>query len=115
MKCVFKSSSCFNRSAPCAGEWVAEEPMEPSPPPSPLLTKQRVVPTSPIMLNNTMNTSSKQTSNMSSKLGNKQTGKQAPGSLVSATESRTSSKVFINFVRETLDFDHCCGKGFNWS
>jgi len=81
------------RSAPCAGEWVAEEPMEPSPPPSPLLTKQRVVPTSPIMLNNTMNTSSKQTSNMSSKLGNKQTGKQAPGSLVSATESRASSKV----------------------
>ena len=96
MECVFKSSRCFYRSAPCAGEWVAEEPMEPSPPTSPLLTKQRIVPTSPIMLNNN-NTTSKQ----SSKFGNKQTGKQAPGSLVSATESRTSSKVFMNFINNT--------------
>lgn len=72
------------RSAPCAGEWVAEDPMEPSPATSPLLTKQRIVPTSPTMLNN---------NKISSKQANKQTGKQVSGSLASATDSRTSSKV----------------------
>ena len=83
------------RSAPCAGEWVAEEPMETSPPTSPLMlnTKQRL-PTSPIL----NSSSSKQTSNSSGKQGSKQqTGKQAQGSLLSASEPRTSSKVFISF------------------
>ena len=89
------------RSAPCAGEWVAEEPMEASPPTSPLLinTKQRL-PTSPILNNSSSSnsSSSKQTSNSSSKQGSKQqTGKQAQGSLLSASEPRTSSKVFISF------------------
>jgi len=85
------------RSAPCAGEWVAEEPMEASPPTSPLMinTKQRL-PTSPILNNSSSSnsSSSKQTSNSSSKQGSKQqTGKQAQGSLLSASEPRTSSKV----------------------
>ena len=89
------------RSAPCAGEWVAEDPMETSPPASPLLLTKHRVPTSPL-LNNT--NSSKQTGNISSKHGNKQTGKQAPGSLVSASDSRTSSKVFINARNPGLNF-----------
>ena len=84
------------RSAPCAGEWVAEDPMETSPPASPLLLTKQRLPTSPL-LNNT-------TSNISSKHGNKQTGKQAPGSLVSASDSRTSSKVFINARNPGLNF-----------
>ena len=86
------------RSAPCAGEWVAEDPMETSPPASPLLLNKQRLPTSPLL----NNTTSKQIG--SSKHGNKQTGKQAPGSLVSASDSRTSSKVFINARNPGLNF-----------
>ena len=91
------------RSAPCAGEWVAEEPMEqPSPPNSPLMpTNKQRLPTSPLLNTTTSisSSSSKQASNSSSK---QQTGKQAPGSLLSASEPRTSSKVSISFPKQEI-------------
>ena len=76
--------------------------METSPPASPLLLTKQRLPTSPLL--NTTTTTSKQPGNISSKHGNKQTGKQAPGSLVSASDSRTSSKVFINARNPGLNF-----------
>ena len=75
------------RSAPCAGDWVAEDPMDLSPSTSPTINKQRL-PASPVVGKNLVNNNNKMAGGNSNKLA----GKTA--SLLSAAESRSSSKVF---------------------
>ena len=75
------------RSAPCAGDWVAEDPMDLSPSTSPSINKQRL-PSSPVVDKNLVNNNNKVAGGSSNKLA----GKTA--SLLSAAESRSSSKVF---------------------
>ena len=75
------------RSAPCAGDWVAEDPMDLSPSTSPTINKQRL-PASPVVGKNLVNNNNKVGGCSSNKLA----GKTA--SLLSAAESRSSSKVF---------------------
>ena len=75
------------RSAPCAGDWVAEDPMDLSPSTSPTINKQRL-PASPVVDKNLVNNNNKVVGGSSNKLA----GKTA--SLLSAAESRSSSKVF---------------------
>ena len=74
------------RSAPCAGDWVAEDPVDLSPSTSPSINKQRL-PSSPVVDKNLVNNSK-----VASGSSNKLAGKTA--SLLSAAESRSSSKVF---------------------
>ena len=75
------------RSAPCAGDWVAEDPMDLSPSTSPSINKKRL-PASPVVDKNHVNNNNKVAGGSSNKLA----GKTA--SLLSAAESRSSSKVF---------------------
>ena len=75
------------RSAPCAGDWVAEDPMDLSPSTLPTINKQRL-PASPAVDKNLVNNNNKVAGGSSNKLA----GKTA--SLLSAAESRSSSKVF---------------------
>ena len=77
----------LSRSAPCAGDWVAEDPMDLSPSTSPTINKQRL-PASPVVDKNLVNNNNKVSGGSSNKLA----GKTA--SLLSAAESRSSSKVF---------------------
>ena len=74
------------RSAPCAGDWVAEDPMDLSPSTSPSINKQRL-PASPLVDKNLVNNNK-----VAGGSSNKLAGKTA--SLLSAAESRSSSKVF---------------------
>ena len=74
------------RSAPCAGDWVAEDPMDLSPSTSPTINKQRL-PASPVVGKNIVNNNK-----VAGGSSNKLAGKTA--SLLSAAESRSSSKVF---------------------
>ena len=82
-------------SSPPPSRWTRGEDGAASP--SPLVTNKQRIPASPMLTTNT--NTNKVASNTSSKQTNKLVSKQSPGSLISASESRTGSKVKISFQK----------------
>ena len=98
-------------SSPPPSRWTRGEDGAASP--SPLVTNKQRIPASPMLANN--NNTNKVASNTSSKQTNKLVSKQSPGSLISASESRTGSKVKISFQKSRSNIFFCStGFALGW-